>query len=57
MKKRDTTSVTVVFNIALREKLALAFMEEFLEYSTDVADEKALIRDWFVVEVCEHEKG
>jgi len=49
-----TTSVTVVFNIALTEKVAQAFMEDFLKYSTDVADEKD-IRDWFIVETCEHE--
>jgi hypothetical protein len=51
-----TTSVTVVFNIALAEKVAQAFMEDFLEYSTDVAAEKDLIREWFIVETCEHGK-
>lgn len=52
---KQTTSVTVVFNIALREGVALAFMEDFREYSTDMADEKMMIKDWFVVEATEHD--
>jgi len=52
--KKQTTSVTVVFNLPLKEEAAMAFMKYFLVHATDVIDAKA-IEEWFIVEVTGHD--
>jgi hypothetical protein len=53
----ESSAVTVVFDVSLAPRLALLFMEDFLEYSADIADEQDYIKACHVVEVSGIEKA